>query len=473
MPSRMPEDKLRAIEYVVLAHPDGVGVRGIHGELGEDVPRRTLQYRLNRLVEEGRLVKEGERRAAKYFPPAPLGERKPSSTPAGESVDGVLVSRRAGEIQRLVRRPLLSRKPTGYKRAFLDEYTPNETFYLTKRERGFLRKIGAPPIGKQPAGSYAKQILDKLLIDLSWNSSRLEGNTYSLTETHRLISFGVMADGRDRLEAQMILNHKRAIEFLVDSAGDAGFERRTLLNLHAMLADGLLADRAAAGRLRRMAVGIGMSSFHPTEIPHLIEECFDLTLAKAGAIEDPYEQALFVMIQVPYLQPFDDVNKRVSRLAANVPFIRENLIPLSFVDVPPKIYAEAMLGVYELNQIDLIKDVFIWAYERSAVRYAEVRQLISEPDPFLMKHSAMMREIINDIIIGKLDRKTAFVRIAERAETDVEPGEQDRFREMAEMEALGIHEGNFARYRVTSAQFDAWEKVWNAAGERDAGGGGR
>ncbi len=464
MAGKMPEDKLQAIERVVMAHPDGVGVQAIQGELDDKVPRRTLQYRMNHLVKEGRLLKAGGRRGAKYFPPAPLGEHESSTASGGELADGVFISKRGGEIRKLVRRPLLSRRPVRYKRAFLDGYAPNETFYLTKRERDFLLKTGTPPIGKQPAGSYARRMLDKLLIDLSWNSSRLEGNTYSLTETHRLLSFGVMADGKARHEAKMILNHKRAIEFLVDSAEETGFDRRTVLNLHGMLADELLADRHAAGRLRRMPVGIGMSSFHPTEIPHLIEECFDLILAKAGAIRDPYEQALFIMIQMPYLQPFDDVNKRVSRLAANMPFIRNNLIPLSFIGVPPKIYAEAMLGVYELNQIDLLKDVFLWSYKKSAERYAEVRQLVGDPDPFRMKHSTVVHEIIHDIIIGEMTRRTAFVLIAKRAEEEVEPDERDRFREMAEKDAMAIHEGNFARYRVTSAQFDAWEKVWKADG---------
>ena len=87
------------------------------------------------------------------------------------------------------------------------------------------------------------------------------------------------------------------------------------------------------------------------------------------------------MVQLPYLQPFDDVNKRVSRLAANIPLIKTNLAPLSFTDVPVKTYREAMLGVYELKRIDLLKDVFIWAYERSASRYAAVRQSLGDPDP--------------------------------------------------------------------------------------------
>ncbi len=92
------------------------------------------------------------------------------------------------------------------------------------------------------------------------------------------------------------------------------------------------------------------------------------------------------MVQLPYLQPFDDVNKRVSRLAANISFNRHNLSPLAFVDVPGDLYINGMLGVYELNRIELLKDVFMWAYERSAARYAVLRQSLGEPDAFRLKY---------------------------------------------------------------------------------------
>jgi Fic family protein len=164
---------------------------------------------------------------------------------------------------------------------------------------------------------------------LSWNSSRLEGNTYSLLDTKRLVDFGQEAEGKGRRDAQMILNHKAAIEFLVRSADEIAFDRLTLLNLHALLADGLLEDPGSPGRLRTILVGIDGSTYHPPGVPQVIAECFDQILATASAITDPFEQALFVMAQLPYLQPFDDVNKRVSRLAANIPLIKGNLCPLS------------------------------------------------------------------------------------------------------------------------------------------------
>lgn len=323
-----------------------------------------------------------------------------------------------------------------------------------------LATVGRLQIADQPAGTYAKQILNRLLIDLAWNSSRLEGNTYSLLDTKRLIELGEEAAGRAHLEAQMILNNKDAIEFLVGNADEIGFSRYTILNLHAILANNLLADPTAAGRLRYIAVGIERSAFHPLELPQLIEASFDQLLATAAAINDPFEQAFFVMVQLPYLQPFDDVNKRVSRLAANIPLIKRNLAPLSFTDVPRQTYTEAMLGVYELNKIDLLKDVFMWAYERSAARYAAVRQSLGEPDPFRLRYREQLRELIAALVRMRVARKDIATRIAAWSKKEIDPGDSERFAEIVEAELIGLHEGNFARYRIRPPEFAAWRQAW-------------
>lgn len=91
----------------------------------------------------------------------------------------------------------------------------------------------------------------------------------------------------------------------------------------------------------------------PVALPQRLEELFGIVVQMAAEIRDPFEQAFFLMVHLPYLQPFEDVNKRVSRLAANIPFIRHNLCPLSFIDVPQQAYVDAMIGVYELNRVEL------------------------------------------------------------------------------------------------------------------------
>src|SRR5262249_26017565 len=148
------------------------------------------------------------------------------------------------------------------------------------------------------------------------------------------------------------------------------------------------------GRLRTMPVGIGESVYLPIAVPQLLEECFRQILDKASIISDPFEQAFFLMVHLPYLQPFEDVNKRTSRLAANMPFIRENLSPLSFVDVPSRTYIDGLLGVYELNRIDLFRELFVWAYERSSNLYSTVRKTLGEPDPFRTQYRLLMYETV-------------------------------------------------------------------------------
>jgi hypothetical protein len=457
----IPEKELAAIEDVVRRYPEGVTAQEIAGALPEGLPFRTLQYRLQRLVAAGRLDKEGERRWTKYRLSAPEG-RGAGASRAPEGEDVIPLSEESATTRNYLRQPSEARQPAGYNRDFLESYRPGVSFYLSQDEREHLAKVGKPQTAEQPAGTYAKQILNRRLIDLSWNSSRLEGNTYSLLDTKRLIEFGEEAKGRDHLEAQMILNHKDAIEFLVGEAADIGFNRYTILNLHAMLANNLLADETAAGRLRHIAVGIERSAFHPLAVPQLIEECFDQILANTAAIEDPFEQALFVMVQLPYLQPFDDVNKRVSRIAANIPLIKNNLAPLSFTDVPRDIYTDALLGVYEMNRIDLLRDVFIWAYERSAARYAAVRQSLGEPDPFRLQYRDALRVVVGEIVRRGLGRKDSVAHIVAYARDNVEIADHDRFREIAENELLALHEGNFARYQIRPTEFRAWRQVWNS-----------
>lgn len=370
------------------------------------------------------------------------------------------VSAGGREIQAYLRSPPQVRRPAGYDRSFLEGYRPNESFYLTEQERAELHRVGTPRIVEQPAGTFARLLLERLVIDLSWNSSRLEGNTYSLLDTRRLLAFSQEAEGKETIEASMILNHKDAIEFLVASVEDIGFNRYSIQNLHALLAHNLLPDPAAPGRLRRLIVGIGGSTFLPLEVPALIEECFDQLLSTAEAIRDPFEQAFFVMVQLPYLQPFDDVNKRVSRLAANIPLIRANLCPLSFTDVPTAAYTQAILGVYELCRVDLLRDVFVWAYRRSAKRYAAIRQSLGEPDPFRLLHRDHLREVVTEVVRGRLGRRSALKHLQQWAFKTIDAREREQFMEVVESELLNLHEGNFARYRIRPSEFESWRMIW-------------
>ena len=448
--ARKPTLPLDAITQAVAAAPDGVGIEALQAAFPE-VPRRNLQRWLAKLVEDGRVIAEGRARARRYHAAiAPVvGSVVAATHPA------IPLSPPGREVRAVVSRPLAGRRPVGYRRAFLDNYQPNVSFFLPQGLRTQLHRLGRSPAEDRPAGTYARQVLDRLLIDLSWASSRLEGNTYSRLDTQNLIQFGQLAAGKDQLEAQMILNHKAAIEMLVEQAGEIGFNRYTVQNLHALLADNLLPDAAAGGRLRRIDVAIAGSVYQSLAVPQQIEEHFDTLLAKAQAIEDPFEQAFFAMLQLPYLQPFDDVNKRTSRLAANIPLIRHNLAPLSFVDLPHDLYIEGTLGVYELNRVELLRDVFTWAYERSCRRYTVLREALPTPDPLRVQHREAVRQLVADIVADGV-RRDDLAELRRRVTGLVEPDDIEDVFALTLNELHQLHEGNIARHRLRPSQFNRW-----------------
>ncbi|RYG58013.1 Fic family protein [bacterium] len=323
-----------------------------------------------------------------------------------------------------------------------------------------MAHIGRTPDHGLPAGTYAREVIERLIIDLTYNSSRLEGNTYSLLETQRLLELGQSADGKDLFETQMILNHKAAIEMLVEGAAEIGFDRHTIFSLHANLSDGLLADPSAGGRLRNRGVGIHGSLFLPLQVPQQIEECFDQILATVNAIQDPFEQAFFVMVHLPYLQPFEDVNKRVSRLAANIPLIQLNLCPLSFIDVPERDYIDGLLAIYEFNDVSILRDVFVWAYERSCQAYQAVRQSLGEPDPFRLRHRSSIFKSVAAVIQQNMNKSEAasFLQL----ESEALPVEdRERWLKLINVELNALHSGNFAKFRVTPLEFQRWQQTWN------------
>ena len=464
MPKRIPEQELDAILTVVAAHPEGVQVSAIREGLPYELPPRMLQRRLALLAEQKRLIAAGQRKGRRYRVPVTITGK--GNLVAGSAIVEahgevyVPISPEAEAVKQAIRAPIQKRQPVGYQRAFLDDYRPNVTYYLPAETRQRLLDMGRPPNGERPAGTYARTIYSRLLIDLSWNSSRLEGNTYSLLETERLLELGEAAESKNALEAQMILNHKAAIELLVDQADEIGFNRYTILNLHALLADNLLADPQAGGRLRRIPVGIDGTVYHPLEVPQLIEECFEQILDTAAAITDPFEQAFFTLVHLAYLQSFEDVNKRVARLAANIPLIRGNLCPLSFVDVPEGAYIDGVLAIYELNRVELLRDVFVWAYERSSARYSAVRQSLGEPDPFRLRYRALVAELVAAVVRTGMGKKAATALARQRAAEQVSPADQARFVEVVETEIMSLHEGNIARYRLRPAEYQAWRQGW-------------
>jgi Fic family protein len=246
-----------------------------------------------------------------------------------------------------------------------------------------------------------------------------------------------------------------AVEYLVLDPAHAQVTPDTIIALHAFLSDGLMADPAAVGRIRRRAVEIGGSVYLPVALPQRLEELFGIGVQMAAEIQDPFEQAFFLMVHLPYLQPFEDVNKRVSRLAVNIPFIRHNLCPLSFIDVPQQAYVEAMIGVYELNRVELLRDVFVWAYERSCQQYVAVKQNLVPPDIFRLRYRQALTEVVAAIV--KNDAAASRDIVSAKMPTAVAESDRSHFIELVLQEFSALHPGNAVRFGIRPLELAAWQ----------------
>ena len=473
--ARPTDATIREQEAVLLGllaeHDDGLRRETLGHAFGRrtgtDLPERTLLRRISALVRAGRIEPVGRGPATRYRVgarvtpiPAPTTPHPPAQASADDDTY-VPLSPEGAAVRQLIRRPMMERIPVGYDRAWVEAYRPGVDWLLPDAMRAQLHELGRTPDPQRPAGKYAREILSRLLVDLAWASSRLEGNTYSRLDTQVLIEFGQRAEGKDAEEAQMILNHKRAIEFLVDDAENIGFTPSIIRATHAALSENLLGNQADEGRLRQHAVQITGTQYVPTAIPQVIEEMFHVILRQASAIPDPFEQAFFAMVHLPYLQPFADVNKRTARLAANIPLIAGNLCPLSFVDVPVRAYMEGTLAVYELRRIELLRDVFVWAYRRSCARYRVVRDATVQPDPIRLRYRDELDAMVRDVVRGTVVPATLWIEAWARTH-GVSEAEVGAFVERAMAALLGLNEATAARARLRPSEYAAWRAHVNA-----------
>ena len=465
MPNPRPDLTLnRRILEALRLHPEGMTRPDLQAAVQSQASPQVFRRLLGNLEAQGLIDTSGRTRSCLYHLgpkplPASVGFQQAPAAPRPPVENYPPLSPEGDRLRRMLALPLAQRKPVSYQRNLLDAYRPNATFYLPEPIRSRLHELGGPKGPPHPAGTYARQILQNFLVDLSWASSQMEGNTYSRLDTERLIEQGKAAEGKDLLETQMILNHKAAIEYLVDGAEDLRIDPATLMNLHAILMDNLMGNAMDEGRLRTSSVNIHGTVYVPLAVPPLIEECFRQILHLAWAIEDPFEQSFFLLVHLPYLQPFMDGNKRTARLAANIPFIRKNCIPIAFMDVAPEAFTDGMLTVYELNKLELLREVFVHAYERSCERYGAIRSSLGEPDPFRLAYRSQIKTIVREVVLAAEHGQTASDRIKAFAEGCVPKDAQDRFRAVVETEISGLHEGNFARYRVRPSEFAAWKQA--------------
>jgi len=212
-----------------------------------------------------------------------------------------------------------------------------------------------------------KKELERLVIELSWKSSKIEGNTYTLLDTEKLIVEHREAPGHSHDEAQMILNHKDAFNFVREHAPSFKTLSRALIEeLHAIL----IKDLNVGKGLRKRVIGVTGSLYQPLDNEYQVREGLEALIEAIQRMHTPYEKALMALLGISYLQPFEDGNKRTSRLLANAILLAHGCAPLSYRSVEEEEYREAILVFYELNSIVPFKRIFIEQYDFAARTYA-------------------------------------------------------------------------------------------------------
>ena len=212
---------------------------------------------------------------------------------------------------------------------------------------------------------YRKE-MERLGIDLSWKSSQIEGNTYSLLETERLLRESKTADGKTKEEAVMLLNHKDALRFILDNPDYLqALSVSYIEDIHQLLTKELSVDRG----IRHRRVGITGTNYHPLDNESQIREALRDTCDLINSKENIFEKALLSLVLLSYIQAFADGNKRTARITSNAILIANGYCPLSFRSVDSIDYKKAMLIFYEQNNVSAFKQIFIEQFEFAVKEY--------------------------------------------------------------------------------------------------------
>lgn len=413
--------------------------------------RPTINRALRDLLASGFLKKLGDGRSTRYVATdaakaARGGLPSPAPMPAGPGL--LQWSPAAMPLVATLRAPLGTRTPVGYESSFVDDYIPNQSSLLPPQLATDLFNAGRSR-DQQPAGTYAREVLEQLLIDLSWSSSRLEGNNKSLLDTKELFELGEQTGPLDE-DTLMLLNHKNAIEFMVDAVPTEGITVPVIVDLQVKLMKDLLKDSRDIGSIRRRLVNIDGSVYSPSNIPTLLEEALKSIIDKVRNIRNPVEAAFFLWVNLAYLQPFTDGNKRTSRLSANMPLLLYNCAPLSFLDVERTDYATAMQGVYEQRNVAAAVELFEFIYRRSTQKYSVLRASLAVPDPIRARYRQALNELMQFVVFHGRTLEDAF------SEVPVDAADLAALRVIANTELDHLEQYNCARYNLARGMTQRW-----------------
>lgn len=241
--------------------------------------------------------------------------------------------------------------------------TEEETFHLEKINEKYLysrKKL------EKDSPAILRREWERLIVEFSWKSSEIEGDTYTLLETEALIKEHRLAEGKNKAEAQMILNHKKAIDFILENPNYfSKFETEKIKKMHTILVEGL----DVKNNFRSHGVGIGGTLYRPLANQKELSQMTDKLSETIDKISNPFIKALVVLLMISYIQPFEDGNKRTARIVANGILYSHQKAMLSYRSVDVLEYKKAVLLFYEQNNISYFKELFLKQFEFAVENY--------------------------------------------------------------------------------------------------------
>jgi len=254
----------------------------------------------------------------------------------------------------------------GYNFDLFDNF-PAKIFYTDEAETLKSAQKNYEQKTTSTSQTIRKKELERFVIELSWKSSKIEGNTYTLLETEKLILENQKAAGRTENETKMILNHKKAFDLIWQNPNEfETFDRATIERIHARLTQ----DMQIAPGLRKSPVGITGTKYRPLDNIYQIQDAINALGKAIQKIKSPAAKAMLAILGISYIQPFEDGNKRTGRMTANALLLAHKNPPLSYRSVDENEYRQAIIAFYELNSIAPFKKIFLDQYAFAAQNYA-------------------------------------------------------------------------------------------------------
>ncbi|NNF33805.1 MAG: cell filamentation protein Fic [Saprospiraceae bacterium] len=242
----------------------------------------------------------------------------------------------------------------------VDLFSQQELDKLEDLQNTYTNKI------KGLSDSQYQKEHERLAIDLSWKSSQIEGNTYSLLETERLLKEQETAEGKNKDEATMLLNHKEALDFITENPDYLDpVEIRSIEDIHSILIKDLGVDR----NIRTRGIGITGTNYRPLDNEYQIRETLQHMCNLVNSNSNVFEKSLLLLVLLSYIQAFNDGNKRTARIVSNACLINNKYCPISFRTINSIEYKKAMLIFYEQNNIFNFKKIFIDQFEFAVKTY--------------------------------------------------------------------------------------------------------